>query len=33
VILERPREVRGPFDAETFGWNLGYLDQHVKNLV
>ncbi len=33
VVLERPREVRGPLDAETLGWNVGYLDQHVKNLA
>jgi hypothetical protein len=33
VVQEGLREVRGPFDAETFGWNVGYLDQHVKNLA
>ncbi len=33
VILEGLRKVRGPLDAQAFGWNVGYLDQHGKNLV
>jgi hypothetical protein len=33
MVLERSRKIRGPLDAQTFGWNVDYLDQHMKNLV